>query len=236
MNQRQLNAASQATAELFCSMTRDRRNKDAAILLTPMLFKAINFNLNRFQGDVAFLGFDKTVPLSIPKGFDFLGDVWLAHSIWKGAMGCTVNGDVNYISTDVVPEEDFKIIRGNRTFDLESWESYREHRLSSSIIQNRACRLFESEEQHKRFMEFCGTMPSLSLLDYIKLLPDVTALYNKKDDSYIIDGDLVLHGPYTFDIPKRTTFKGELTLYDTCVQTFPNDAVLEGELSVLSYF
>lgn len=226
--------AENAIITLFQKLLAEDVFKNNPVILTPVLLRTMNYNLRDFKDDVIFLGFDKFNPLLIPKNFHFEKDVWVVDSHYHGGMGVRIKGSMYFLRSEFHVKRDVDFVARHRIMDNESYDSYQINRRYSSVIGNNTIVLHTDEIQTEHFTKVLNRVPRHCLLDYLSLFASI--LYDKKDMGYTIEGNVILQGPYLFNLPDSSHFKGDLILVDSFMPIFPDSTRIEGELTVLSYY
>ncbi|QAX96099.1 hypothetical protein [Vibrio phage vB_VmeM-Yong XC32] len=219
-----------AKEALFEEIRRAYRvDKDSPMIITPMILKEMGYQLGETFRKIIFLGFNRKQALLIPKGTIFHEDVWLADCKLAGAHNVTFMKDLYFVNSEVrsrvradsVESQDKARtgrVKGIRVFDPSSWNSYLEDRRNSRVTENGMCKIIQNTDKVKTlermFMEVFEQVPKLDLVTYCEKTPNVQTLYNKNAEMYTIEGKIIIHGPYQFNVPESLTLKGELLYLD----------------------
>lgn len=211
---------------------------DHPTIITPALFKVLNYSVRDIHGPVIFMGFDCIEPLVIPIHTHIHGDVWFVNCVIRGGKDMVVEGRMHFLMSEFVTEPHRYELHSidSWTMDHNSWLKYRASRQRQRILGSRGIRLYTDEEQEQRFKAVFHSLPHVDAVPYLEELPSCDLLQNKKDTGYRVEGDVLLCGPYPFAFPDNMTIEGDLILKDHYDQCFPEDLVVQGNISVLTYY
>lgn len=205
------------------------------LVITPDLLKRSHFRVASPLDTVFFVGFDRQMPLRIPKNLHVKEDLWIISSIVEYAGTCRVSGNVNFFNTDLMLLEDFDYVAELRVFDPESLNSHITGRGYHRNPANMIAKRYTSVEQRRRMLAAFDAVPKIDFLQYVKNVRSVK-LSENTDGSYTVTGTLALPGPYEFNIPEGVTLNGDLFFFDTINQRLPNSFVVTGMVDMGSFF
>lgn len=233
------NLLSQGTAALLAYLEHcgDDITDDTCLLYTTNILSSSSIDLAHYgSGHKAFFGIDN-LRLPNAKALDYrpvTGSFWFLDCTIKGNYGNTV--DANMTLIDSCSYTNFTPINHRvKTVCPYSFKLYLDSRTRADQ-PNSILRVRPRTELMEQLKETVSNTLHIDFVEFVKLQDDVEIMYNNKDTTYYVKGNVVLVGPYIYDFPDRVVIDGDLHVFDNFGQEWPDSLKVNGVPQVYDYY
>ncbi|AXH70786.1 hypothetical protein [Vibrio phage BONAISHI] len=233
----QINSANNFVINEGIKRVRDHTEKpDNYVIITPRILSGMKYQLPHVMTcPVIFIDFNKFNPLKIPHHVIFKKRVIIAQSIISAMADCHFEKELVLSDVDFNFSHNLPNVESFIFVDEPALQAYIEKKSINRVKNNRTLIKLERNgdglTMRTLILDAFNKIIPVDIKDYLKQT-GVNFRYIKREDTYYIDGDLLLHGPIPFTVPKGYIINGDLIIIDDAGFRLPSKLKIAGELDI----